>query len=78
MMRVKDIERFMGCDYRKAKKIFNVAKKIDNDPYHLRETQVPTSLVLDVLNLNQGFVMKQIALIIKKELPEEFNSTNIL
>lgn len=36
---------------KRAKKIFEVTKGIDNDPFNLRPTQVPIKLVKKVLNI---------------------------
>lgn len=52
---VTDIMRWRNRGRVKAQKIFDAAKSIDNDPYNLRPTEVPTELVFKVLNINQAF-----------------------
>lgn len=51
LVTVTQIMKHYKVGRKRAKKIFEVTKGIDNDPFNLRPTQVPIRLVKKVLNI---------------------------
>jgi len=55
-----DIQELMGgVRWKSASKVFDECKKLENDPYNLRPSKVPSHLVFKVLGLNYSFALRQ-------------------
>ncbi len=53
LLRVTHIMKMYGWSYRKAKKYFEVAKTLDNDPYGLRPYEIPKWTLDKVMNVKE-------------------------
>ena len=79
MLRKTDIAKAFDIGFEKASKIFNIAKKVEKergqDPYDLRPTMVSTKTVLEVMDLNLNFVLRQQKAALSNQ--EQPNSINV-
>lgn len=55
-----DIKELMGgVRWESACKVFTECKKLENDPFDIRPTKVPSHLVFSILGLDYTFILQQ-------------------